>query len=120
MMCLLGRNGPTLKRRLTTTMQTEHDYLAFILIGAGSSYGRATDKETAIKEALRSLRDWKHLYKVSDVDVVLNVVDVQGYDRVTFAYDGVFGVPEATPGAKGQRIDREIERVERRRPKFKR
>lgn len=101
-------------------MTGKPDWLAFILIGAGSSYGRGPDKEEAIKNAIRSLRDFSSLYKVADVDVVLNVIDVQGYDTVTWAHDGVFGRPEGKPEAKAERIDREIERVERHTPKWKR
>lgn len=95
-------------------MQTEHDYLAFILIGGGSSYGRSPDKEKAIDNCLRALKDWSHLFEVDDVDVVLNVVDVIGYNTVAWGHDGVRGWKEGEPqDGKAERITAEIERVER-------
>lgn len=104
---------------LKETKMTEaaHDYLAFILIGAGSSYGRSPRKEEAIKTAIQSLGDWRHLFKVDDVDVTINVVDVNGYDTVLWGPDGIFGVPEGQPHTKHERVVAPIEKVTRHTPK---
>lgn len=101
-------------------MPQQHDYLAFILIGAGSAYGRGPDKEAAIKTAIKELRGWRQFYKVDDVDVVVNVIDVNGYDTVIWGYDGVWGVPEGNPEAPKEEVKAPIERVERHTPKWKR
>jgi hypothetical protein len=96
------------------------DYLAVISIGAGSSFGRASDKEEAIKLAIRNYRDWDHLFVVSDTDVVLNVVDVQGYGQCSWgAYPGgwLYGTNEAT--GKHEKIDRPVEHITRRTPKWR-
>jgi hypothetical protein len=93
-------------------MDTKQDFIAIILIGGGSSYGRAPDKETAIKHALRSLRDWAGLFKVDGVEVGINVVDVTGYGDL---YWGSYpnGWLHGTNGETGEEevIDRPVETV---------
>ena len=86
------------------------DYLAIILIGAGSSHGRGPTKEEAIKRCLVYLRDWEHLYKVDDVTVTINVIDVTGYDKIVWGVTGIVGVVEAT--GEEETIDRPFEPVE--------
>lgn len=96
------------------------DWLAVILIGGGSSFGRDPDKERAIDIAIRNYRDWDHLFIVSDRDVTLNVVDVIGYGNLSWgAYpDGwLRGISEAT--GKDEKITRPVEQVIRRTPKWK-
>jgi hypothetical protein len=98
----------------------EPDYLAVILIGGGSSYGRAPDKEKAIAFAVRALRDWNRLFDVSNVDVVVNVIDVQGYSDCQWGGhpDGwMRGKSEAT--GEYEPIKRIAETVTRRTPRWK-
>jgi hypothetical protein len=98
-----------------------HDYLAVILIGGGSSWGRSPDKEEAIRGAIRNYRDWDSIYKVSDTDVVVNIIDVKGYDQCSWgAYPGGWlrGKNEAT--GETENIDRQIESVKRHTPKWRR
>jgi hypothetical protein len=60
------------------------DYLAIIYIGGGSSWGRGSDKDSAVKNAVKSLRDWKTLYKVSNVMVTVNVFETEGHDDIAW------------------------------------
>ena len=100
----------------------DHDYFAIIRIGGGSSWGRAPDMDDAVSNAIRSLRDWMGLFKVEDTDVVVNVVDVLGYSTVDACAGDprgwLFGVNETT--GKREPIDREVIRLNRRTPKWKR
>lgn len=97
-----------------------HDYLAIIRMGVGSCFGRSPNKEEAIDNAVRSLKDWSHLFKVADVEVTINVVDVQGYGTVDwgdYPDHWLHGKNEAT-GAD-EPIRRDVEKVKRRTPKWK-
>lgn len=103
------------------TDTTERDYLAVILIGSGSSWGRSPDKEDAIKRALRAYRDWDSLFDIYDKDVLINVVNVAGYSDCRWGgYPGgwMYGKNEAT-GAD-EPIKRKIEHVTRRMEKRRR
>jgi hypothetical protein len=94
------------------------DYLAIIRIGGGSSWGRASNKEKAITTALKALRDWQSLFEVSDIEVVVNVVDVEGYDVVQWHVDGFHG---KKPGADTfEKFNPPLEYTNRRTPRFKR
>jgi hypothetical protein len=95
----------------------KHDYLAIIYIGGGSSWGRAPVKETAIKNAITALRDWRSLFKVADVEVTVNVVDVTGYGQVTWSHHGFDGVNEKT--GKDEHFDPPVELVKRTTPKWR-
>jgi hypothetical protein len=97
------------------------DYLAVIPIGGGSSFGRAPDKEAAIKNAITGLRDWTALFDLSAKEVTINVVDVDGYGDCSWGgYPGgwLHGTNEAT--GKDEAIERPIEYVKRVTPKWRR
>jgi hypothetical protein len=100
------------------TQPTTTDYLAIIPIGTGNSWGRAPDKETAIENAIRSLRDWEVYYDLSEIDVTVNVIDVQGYSDCSWDNRGLHGTNEAT--GKDEAIKRPIEYALRITPKWKR
>jgi hypothetical protein len=92
------------------------DYLAYILIGGGSAWGRSESREAAISFAIKSLKDWNTYYDVSDKEVTVCVIDVSGYDEVVWEYNDVSG---KKPGAKKfEKIDRPIEREKRQTPKW--
>lgn len=98
-----------------------NDYLAIIPIGGGSSWGRAPDKEAAIKRAIKSLKDWNVYFNLSNVEVTVNVIDVHGYSDCSWgAYpDGyVHGKNEAT--GIDEAIKRPIEHVKCTTPKWRR
>ena len=95
------------------------EYIAFILIGAGSTWGRSKDKEEAITEALNQLRGWDQYYDVYDKDVRVNIMDATGYDEVSWDDDGMYGKREGGDG-KYENISRPIERITRRSPPKKR
>ena len=67
------------------------DFLAWINVGVGSSWGRNEDKEEAIASAIRSLRDWETLYIVADKEVTVRVLEVTGYDDVVWDDSSVDG-----------------------------
>lgn len=94
------------------------EYLAYILIGGGSAWGRSENKEAAISFAVKSLKDWQTFYKVEDTDVTVRVVEITGYDEVVWEYDKISG---KKPGAeKFEPIGNPIERVTRHTPDWKR
>lgn len=96
------------------------DYLAIIPIGGGSSWGRSPDKETAIKNAVASLKDWTVYYKLAKTEVLVNVIDVQGYSDCSWGgHPGghIHGTNEAT--GKSEAIKRPIEHVKRMTPAWK-
>jgi len=88
-------------------MAEKHDYLAVILVGVGSTWGRSPDKEKAIKTALRVYKqDAGSVFVIKKGDpVTVNVVDVAPHDEVWWDNRGVY--------AGDQKLDREIERVDR-------
>jgi hypothetical protein len=97
------------------------DYLAIIPIGGGSSWGRAPNKDVAVERAIQALRDWDTLFNVSDIEVTLNVIDVQGYSDCAWGgYPGgyVHGKSETT--GEHEAIKRPVEHVKRTTPKWKR
>jgi hypothetical protein len=86
------------------------DYFALIPMGAGGSWGRGPTREAAVKEVLRNLRDWDQIYKVDDVTVTINIVEVTGYGTVDWDVFGLHGVNEAT--GKRELINRPFKGVE--------
>lgn len=94
------------------------DYIAFILVGAGSAWGRSSDKEEAINNALKQLRGWDKYFEVYDVDVHINVIEVSGYDDVIWDDFGIHG--KRTDASDYEKIDRPVEKVIRRTPPKKR
>lgn len=100
------------------TQPTTTDYLAIIPIGGGSSWGRAPDREKAIEHAIKSLRDWEVYFDVSEIDVTINVIDVQGYGKCVWDSRGIHGTNEAT--GEDEAIKRQIEHVVRITPKWPR
>lgn len=102
-------------------MRTITDYLAIIPIGGGSSWGRSSDKEEAIANAIRSFKDWDCYFKVANIEVTVNVVDVTGYGECHWGSypDGyLHGTNEAT--GEREAIKRPFEHVKRTTPKWKR
>jgi len=96
------------------------DYLAVIPVGGGSSWGRASNKEDAIKIAVSSVKDWGGLFEVSGVPVKVNVVDVSGYGDLHWGVypDGwLRGVNEET--GKEEAIKRTVEVFDRTTPKWR-
>jgi len=87
------------------------DYLAVILVGGGSAWGRHSDKEKAIKTALRIYKqDWGKVFVIKKGDdVVLNVMDVHPYNEVTFDHRGWW----VKDGDEYKLLDRKIEHVNR-------
>lgn len=70
-------------------------FLALALIGAGSSYGRATDKQVAIDICAKQvLADWSGFYDVAGKELSVNVFDIGDISEVQFSDRGVCHYPE--------------------------
>jgi hypothetical protein len=66
------------------------DFLAFVQIGAGGSWGRGPTEEQALEHCALSIRDWKGLLDVLGKDVEVGLYDVTGHDSLTMEPRGVF------------------------------
>jgi hypothetical protein len=68
------------------------DFLAVTLIGAGSSWGRSPDKETAIQNCVEHLiEDWSALYLLQGMAKTVTVYNVEGHDEVWWDARDVYG-----------------------------
>ena len=88
-------------------MPNTHDYIAIILIGCGSCWGRDKDKETAIKTAVRVYkRDAGSIFKIKKGDQVkINIIDVYPHDEVRWDDLGIW--------LDGQKLEKPVEVVTR-------
>jgi hypothetical protein len=87
------------------TKKMTKDYLAIVLIGAGSTFARGEDKDATVKKCARGvMRDWSRLFDVKGKEVTVNVFDVTGHDDLRWDNEGVFNCDT------GERIDL-LERV---------
>ena len=108
-------------RKPATKTTAQADYLAIIPIGGGSSWGRSPDKDAAVQNAIRSLRDWDSLFDVSGIEITVNVVDVQGYSDCSWGgHPGgyMYGKNEET--GLDEPVKRPFEKVKVVTPKWKR
>jgi len=72
-------------------MTEKKDWLAIILIGAGSSYARGPDREDTISRCGKiAVSDWSTLYDLAGKETTVNVVDVTGHDEVWWDSRGVW------------------------------
>ena len=102
------------------TWAKTHDYLAIIPIGGGSSWGRAPEKEVAIKNAITSLRDWTVYYQLSNIEVTINVIDVRGYSDCSWGgHPGGYIHGTNIMTGEDEAIKRPIEHIKRTTPKYK-
>jgi hypothetical protein len=83
------------------------DYLAVILVGVGSCWGRSPNKEMAIKNCLRAYKqDAGSIFKIAKGDeVIVNVIDVAPHDEVSWDNRGIW--------VGDQKLERKIEQVHR-------
>jgi hypothetical protein len=75
------------------------DFLAIALIGAGSSFGRATTQEEAVTLCKKQIEsDWSSLYDINNKLCSVNVYDVTGHDKLYWDHRGVHtdSEPEVT------------------------
>ena len=71
-------------------MNTKKDYLAIILVGAGSSYARGPDKQDCIERVQRiAVADWSSLFDLAGKEATVNVFDVTGHEKVWWDSRGV-------------------------------
>jgi hypothetical protein len=75
---------------MNTDSKGARDYIAIILVGAGSSYARGPDKADCIERVKRiAVSDWQTLFKLDGEEATVNVVDVTGHDEVWWDTVGV-------------------------------
>jgi hypothetical protein len=74
--------------------ETKRDYLALIQLnslGCGS-WTRGPNKLDVINRCVKlAYLDWKTTFKLAGHDIMVNVYDVTGHDRVVWGGDGVRG-----------------------------
>jgi hypothetical protein len=85
------------------------DFLAVALIGAGSSYARGPNKEDTILRCKHFVEsDWKTLYHLDGQPCKINVIDVEGYDKVWWDARGFHTSEDTLTDAK---LDVEVREV---------
>ena len=66
------------------------DFLAIIMVGAGSSYARGPDRQDCIERVKRAaVSDWQTLFDLAGKEATVNVVEVTGHDSVWWDSVGV-------------------------------
>lgn len=80
------------KRAPARTRMPRRDWIAMVLIGAGSSYARGADPDDCVKRVLRILKsDWGRVYQIeSGTRVVVNLIEVTGHDHVSWDTRGFY------------------------------
>lgn len=74
----------------------KRDFLAIVLIGAGSSYARGPDLEDCVKRVGRCVvDDWSTLYDVAGKPCDVNLYEVTGHESVF--WDGLGVHPSEEP-----------------------
>lgn len=74
---------------MNTSSKGARDYLAVILVGAGSSWARGPDKADCIARVKKSVvDDWSSLFELRGKEATVNVVDVTGHDEVWWDHQG--------------------------------
>lgn len=82
---------------METASKAERDFIAIILIGAGSSWARGPDRDDCIERVKRSaVSDWETIFDLAGKEATVNVVDATGHDEVWWDSTGVHvkGDPE--------------------------
>lgn len=70
--------------------QSRRDFLAIIMVGAGSSYARGPDREDCIRRVKHfAVSDWKTLFDLKGKEATVNVVEVTGHESVWWDSRGV-------------------------------
>lgn len=75
---------------MNTASESGRDFIAIIMVGAGSSYARGPDKADCIAR-VRSIvvEDWATIFDLAGKEATVNVVDVTGHDEVWWDSRGV-------------------------------
>ena len=74
---------------LEVIMTTE--YLSFVSIGGGSSWGYGDTPCEAVESMLIALKDWGSYYNLSEVNVYSMIYDVTEYDGWVADHRGLYG-----------------------------
>ena len=72
-------------------MTMQKDYLSYVSIGGGCSYGYGETPAEAVFNMLCSLKDWTMYYDLSEVNVYSSIYDVREYAGFSSDHRGVFG-----------------------------
>lgn len=71
---------------------TEKDFLAIVMIGAGSSFGRSDTEIGAVERCRKEAKSFARAFGgfKSGVELPVNVYDVTGFDEVQWGDIGVY------------------------------
>jgi hypothetical protein len=78
------------------------EYLAIILMGAGSSYARGHDRQESIDRVAKiAASDWSGLFDLDGKEAIVNVYDVTGRTEIWWEARGVFSKEDKGLGPIG-------------------
>jgi hypothetical protein len=82
----------------------KQEFLAILLVGAGSSHARGPDLEDTIKRCGRiAVSDWSSLFDLGGKEAQINVYDVTGQDDLFWDERGVH--PKSDPSVSLDRLE---------------
>ena len=68
----------------------QKDIIAILLVGAGSSFGRAPTEEQAIEKCAKTaVADWSSMFDLAGKEATINLFDVTGHDNIFWDMNGV-------------------------------
>jgi hypothetical protein len=82
----------------------KQEFLAILLVGAGSSHARGPDLEDTIKRCSRiAVDDWSSLFDLGGKEAQINVYDVTDHEALFWDERGVH--PESDPSKSIDRLE---------------
>jgi hypothetical protein len=72
-------------------MTMQKDYLSYVSIGGGSSWGYGETPAEAVANMLGSLKDWTMYYDLSETNVYSAIYDVADYAGFSADHRGLYG-----------------------------
>lgn len=91
---------------MNTVSKGARDFLAIILVGAGSSFARGPDKADCIARVKKIAKsDWSTLFDLAGKKATINVVDVTGHDEVWWDSRGVHVKGDPEPSLPVEQVE---------------
>lgn len=91
---------------MNTESKGARDFIAIIMVGAGSSFARGPDKADCIARVRKTARsDWSSLFDLAGKKATVNVVDVTGYEKVWWDSRGVHVDADPEPALPIERVE---------------
>lgn len=90
---------------MNTISTGERDFLAIIMVGAGSSFARGPDRDDVVARVKRTVvSDWSSLFDLKGKEATVNLVDVTGHDEVWWDDRGVHVEGNPEPSLPVERV----------------